>query len=90
MLKYKHICDKCKKEVEQDSAKIPNDWVKLWFKVKSYSYPDEYVEKSLCEDCSKELGIVRDKRQSEDTHLSSIGDRLVEILTEIMQGETHV
>lgn len=90
MIKYRHICDKCKKEVEQDSVSIPNDWVKLWFKVKVYSYPDEYVEKALCEDCSKELGIVRDKRQSEDKHLSSIGDRLVEIISEIAQGDKNV
>lgn len=90
MLKYKHICDKCKKEVEQDSVNVPNDWIKLWFKVKAYSYPDEYVEKSLCEDCSKALGVVRDKSQSVDEHLSSVGDRLVDILTEIMQGDKNV
>ena len=90
MLKYKHICDKCKKEVEQDSVNVPNDWVELWFKVKSYSYMDDYIKKSLCEKCSKELGVVRDERKSEETHNRSIGDRLVDILTEIMQGETHV
>lgn len=86
MIKYKHICDKCKKEVEQDSSSIPNDWVKLRFNVKFYSYPDEYVEKALCEDCSKELDIVRDERQTDDKYLSSIGDRLVEILSEIARG----
>ena len=86
MLKYKHICDKCKKEVEENSAGIPDEWTQLAFKVRSYSFIDDYVTKSLCKQCSKALGIVLDERKSEETNMRSIGDRLVDILSEIAQG----
>ena len=86
MIKYKHICDKCGLEEETNTQELPNEWNSIQYTI-DYNYGiRNYVVKSLCHKCSKELGIVRDNRQLEETHYKSIGDRLIEILTEIAQG----
>lgn len=86
MIKYIHICDKCGLEEESNKVSLPSEWNSIEYTT-SYSYEiRNYIEKTLCPKCSKELGIIQDNRQLKETHYKSIGDRLVDILTEIAQG----
>ena len=89
MIKIKYICDKCGLEEETNTQALPKEWNSIEYTISYFDGKRNYIENSLCPKCSKELGIIRDNRQCEVTHYKSIGDRLVEILTEIVQGETN-
>lgn len=83
MIKTKYICDKCGLEEECERYVTPVGWNTIKLEVNKYN---SNFDRNLCPKCSKELGIARDNRKSEETHNKSIGDRLVDILTEIAQG----
>lgn len=90
MIKTKYICDKCGIEKESEKVNMPNDWVSLKYEVKRENNdgygPKEFISNHFCNNCAKELKLVKDGRTNLNTHNKSIGDRLVEILTEISQG----
>jgi len=80
-----HKCDKCGKQVEQKAGQItglPNDWQLIRFDIGHYQTC--YVHYELCTECADILKIPRepaDKRKN-------LGDRLIEVITEIAQDST--
>lgn len=88
MIKHIRVCDKCGLEEETNTQELPKEWNSIEYTISYFNGKRNFIENSLCPKCSKKLGIIRDNRQCEITHYKSIGDRLVDILTEIAQGET--
>lgn len=83
MKENKITCDKCGKVGISSKYNIPEGWYILTYKVSSsdYTYPNT-VEKDLCDSCCKTLGIK--VNAPEDKRREDIGERLVEILSELV------
>lgn len=86
MIKYIQICDKCGVEEETKNGYMPDSWFRLKYQVSRSEYSSTYADKLLCPKCANELKISTNENVNKDKQHSSIGDRLVEILTEIAQG----
>ena len=82
MKENKITCDKCG-AVEVTTLSRPEGWFILLYEVSrnDYRYSTK-VQKDLCGKCCKELGI--NLRVNEDKRNEDIGERLVEILSEIV------
>jgi len=76
-----HRCDKCGVEVSQKAGELnstPDDWQAIRYSAShAYSHTKHY---ELCGKCSELLDIPKDFGQATET----IGDRLIEILEEII------
>ena len=80
-----HKCDKCGTTQEQkrgQQLQHPTGWFQLCYKKSTYSY-GAHACYELCPDCRKALKIPEDKPEE------TVGDRLIEILCEIVQNETE-
>ena len=83
MKENKITCDKCGKVGISAKYSIPKGWYTLTYKVSSSDYVyANTVEKDLCDICCKALGIK--VKAHEDKQREDIGERLVEILSEIV------
>lgn len=83
MIKSQYTCDKCGAVEVSDRYKKPDGWNTITYSVQK----NENIEKSVCPKCSKELGIERKLAHIDTTYNRSIGERLLDIITEIVQGE---
>lgn len=85
MIKYVYICDKCGKQEISDNYSAPSLWNQLKYEARQY----ETFTKLLCPDCSKSLKIEKKENQTNESYNKTVGDRLFEIIQEIVQGETQ-
>lgn len=83
MIKSQYTCDKCGAVEVSDRYTKPDGWNTIKYSVQQYVN----IEKSVCPKCSKELGIERKPAHTDTTYNRSIGERLLDIITEIVQGE---
>lgn len=75
-----HKCDKCgttKEQIKGKQPNLPKDWYSIRYGV-NYS---THLHYELCPDCRKALKIPEEKPEE------TVGDRLIEILCEIMQDQ---
>ena len=78
-----HKCDRCGKTTEQkagEQANLSGGWTSLQFAI-SYSSPNRIYE--ICPDCRIALKIPESSTEGKD----NIGDRLIEIIEELVQEQ---
>lgn len=76
-----HQCDKCAKKVEGkkgESYHLPTDWFSLTF-----GRYDHRVQYQLCPECREALKIPAEAPEA------TIGDRLLEIISELVTEEVE-
>ena len=84
-------CDKCKKEARED---IQKEMFERFEKIEilfgrythcSYNYKRTRPHFLLCEDCLKKIGIVRIEKAKAENIQQSIGDRLYDIVSDLVR-----
>ena len=88
----KYICNRCKKEECMDRDKIPEGWTLIrYVKRQGYSsYDIHNVILHFCPDCEKKLKIKDFHEKKLPEQAESVGDRLLEIITEIAAQANEV
>ena len=87
MIRYIHICDKCKKEVEHNGSGKPDEWRNI--QIRTNDYKENVIKVyTICEDCQDKLGILPRKEATKEENTErkkSIEQMLFDIVTEIVR-----